>query len=41
MKAEIINYGGFIKDIYVCPHHWDEGVIVKANPGYVFDAQKI
>ena len=41
MKAEIINYGGFIKDIFVCPHHWDEECSCrKPNPGMFFNAQK-
>ena len=41
MKAEIIDYGGYMCDIYVCPHHWDEGCNCrKPNPGMFFDAQK-
>ena len=41
MLAEIINYGGNIKEIYVCPHgHEDECKCRKPNPGMILQAAK-
>ncbi|MBT5087468.1 MAG: HAD-IIIA family hydrolase, partial [Deltaproteobacteria bacterium] len=39
MKVELKKDGIEILDIYVCPHHWDEGCFCrKPNPGMLFQA---
>ena len=39
MKVELKKDGTEILDIYVCPHHWDEGCFCrKPNPGMLFQA---
>ena len=39
MKDELQQKGVEILDIYVCPHHWDEGCFCrKPNPGMLFQA---
>lgn len=41
MKAQIIDFGGYVKDIFYCPHDWDEGCFCrKPKAGMFFDAQK-
>ena len=39
MKVDLKKDGLEILDIYVCPHHWDEGCFCrKPNPGMLFQA---
>ena len=41
MKDELQKDSIEILDIYVCPHHWDEGCFCrKPNPGMLFQASK-
>jgi len=41
MKAELNKDGVEIIDIYVCPHHWDEGCLCrKPKPGMLLQASK-
>ena len=41
MKVGLKKDGIEILDIYVCPHHWDEGCICrKPNPGMLYQASK-
>jgi D-glycero-D-manno-heptose 1,7-bisphosphate phosphatase len=41
MKSELQKDSIEILDIYVCPHHWDEGCFCrKPNPGMLFQASK-
>ena len=41
MKDELQKDNIEILDIYVCPHHWDEGCFCrKPNPGMLFQASK-
>ena len=41
MKNELQNDDIEILDIYICPHHWDEGCFCrKPNPGMLFQASK-
>lgn len=41
MIAEVINFGGYIEDIFFCPHNWDEECYCrKPKAGMFFDAQK-
>lgn len=41
MRREVIDVGGRIDDIYVCPHDWDEGCACrKPKPGMLLDAQR-
>jgi histidinol-phosphate phosphatase family protein len=41
MRKELKKDGVEILDIYVCPHHWDEGCSCrKPNPGMLYQASK-
>lgn len=41
MRREVIEHGGRIDDLYVCPHDWDEGCACrKPKPGMLLDAQR-
>ena len=41
MKDELKRDGIEIIDIYICPHHWDEGCYCrKPNPGMLFQASQ-
>jgi D-glycero-D-manno-heptose 1,7-bisphosphate phosphatase len=41
MKSELQKDSIEILDIYVCPHHWEEGCFCrKPNPGMLFQASK-
>jgi len=39
MKKELFNDGIEILDIYICPHHWNDGCLCrKPNPGMIHQA---
>ncbi len=41
MKTELAKDGVEILNIYICPHHWDEGCSCrKPNPGMLFQASR-
>lgn len=41
MRRDVLEHGGRIDDIYVCPHDWDEGCACrKPKPGMLLDAQR-
>ncbi len=41
MRRDVMEHGGRIDDIYVCPHDWDEGCACrKPKPGMLLDAQR-